>query len=57
MEILYLLVPISLLILGLACWAFFWAVGSDQFGDMDSPARQILEEDDLYDATTERHEE
>ncbi|MCE8036054.1 cbb3-type cytochrome oxidase assembly protein CcoS, partial [Halomonas sp. MCCC 1A11057] len=26
MTILYLLIPLSLILLGLAVWAFFWAV-------------------------------
>lgn len=45
MEIIYLLIPLSMFILAVACWGFFWAVKSDQFSDMDSPARQILEDE------------
>ena len=46
MSILYVLIPLALLILGAAVWAFFWAVGSGQFDDMDTPAVRILMDDD-----------
>lgn len=42
MDILYILIPLSLLLVVLACWAFFWAVDSGQFDDMDSPAWDAL---------------
>ena len=38
MSILYVLIPLALLLLGIAVWAFFWAVGSGQFDDLDTPA-------------------
>ena len=31
--------------LGVAIWAFIWAVNHHQFDDMDSPAHQILYDD------------
>lgn len=46
MNILYVLIPLALLILGAAVWAFFWAVGSGQFDDLDTPAMRILLDDD-----------
>ena len=46
MKILFLLIPLSLLLLGIAIWAFFWAVRSGQFDDLDSPAYRILLDDD-----------
>ncbi len=45
MRILLLLVPISLVLLGLAIWAFVWAVRRGQFDDLDTPALDILRED------------
>ncbi len=42
MSILYLLIPLGLVLLGLALWAFFWAVGSGQFDDLDSPGWRML---------------
>ena len=46
MNILYLLIPLALLLLGLAVWVFFWAVGSGQFDDLDTPAMRIVMDDD-----------
>ena len=46
MTILYVLIPLALLVLGVAVWAFFWAVGSGQFDDMETPAVRILMDDD-----------
>ena len=46
MSILYVLIPLALLVLGLAVWAFFWAVGSGQFDDLDTPAMRIVLDDD-----------
>ncbi len=46
MSILYFLIPLALLVLGLAVWAFFWAVGSGQFDDLDTPAMRIVLDDD-----------
>lgn len=48
MNILLLLVPLSLLLLGAAVWAFAWAVRRGQFDDLDTPALDILrnEEDE-----------
>ena len=46
MNILYVLIPLALLILAAAVWAFFWAVGSGQFDDLDSPGMRILLDDD-----------
>ena len=41
MTILYLLIPLSLILLGLAVWAFFWAVKNDQFDDLEGPAHLV----------------
>ena len=46
MTILYLLIPLSLILLGLAVWAFFLAVKNDQFDDLEGPAHRILFDDD-----------
>lgn len=46
MSILYFLVPMGVLIVAGALWAFFWAVDSGQFDDLDSPAWRILLDDD-----------
>jgi cbb3-type cytochrome oxidase maturation protein len=46
MTILLLLIPLSLLLLGAAVWAFAWAVRRGQFDDLDTPALDILCDDD-----------
>ena len=46
MSIIFALIPVSLLLLALAIWAFFWAVRSGQFDDLDSPAHRILFDND-----------
>ena len=46
MNILYLLIPLALLLLGVAVWVFFWAVGSGQFDDLDTPAMRVIMDDD-----------
>lgn len=46
MTILLLLIPLSLLLLGVAIWGFAWAVRRGQFDDLDTPALDILCDDD-----------
>lgn len=46
MNILIVLVPLSLLLLGIAVVAFFWATGDGQFDDLDTPAHRILWDDE-----------
>ena len=43
MDILFLLIPISLIIMGIAVWVFLW---SGQFEDLEGPAHRILMDDD-----------
>jgi cbb3-type cytochrome oxidase maturation protein len=45
MSIVYLLIPLGLVLVGVGLWAFFWAVGSGQFDDLDSPGWTVLEDD------------
>ena len=42
MNILLLLVPISVILLGIAIAAFAWAVRGGQYDDLDTPAIAIL---------------
>lgn len=49
MESLYLLIPLSLIIVTLVVWIFFWAVKSGQFEDLEGPAYRILENEDADD--------
>lgn len=56
MSILYLLIPLGLLLLLVAVAAFFWAVGSGQFDDLDSPAMSIVMDDDSRPAPENRRD-
>lgn len=46
MEALYLLVPLSIVIVFVAIWVFFGMSDSGQFDDMEGPALRILQDDD-----------
>jgi cbb3-type cytochrome oxidase maturation protein len=45
-TILLLLIPLSLLLIGVAVWIFVWAVRRGQFEDLDTPAIDILRDDE-----------
>lgn len=45
MSILFILIPLSLVLVVFGIWAFFWAVGNGQFDDLDTPAWEVLVED------------
>ena len=45
MNILLAMVPISIVFIGLAIWAFVWAVRRGQFDDLETPALDILLDD------------
>ena len=49
MEALYLLIPLSLILVALAVWIFFGAADSGQFEDLEGPALRILRDDDKAD--------
>ena len=42
MNILLLLIPISLVLIGVAIWAFAWAVRRGQFENLDAAALDVL---------------
>jgi cbb3-type cytochrome oxidase maturation protein len=46
MEALYLLIPLSLVLVAVAMWIFFGAAQSGQFDDLDGPAWRVLNDDD-----------
>lgn len=46
MNIIFVSIPIALILLGIGIAAFFWAVRSGQFDDLDSPAYSILMDED-----------
>ena len=45
METLFILIPLGLILLALAIWAFIWAVNQNQFDDLESPAQDIIFDD------------
>jgi cbb3-type cytochrome oxidase maturation protein len=45
MSVALLLIPLALVLLGGAIYAFFWAVDNDQFEDLDTVARHALDDD------------
>ena len=46
MDILYLLIPLSLVLVFVIGGIFWWALRSGQFEDMEGPAQRILMDDD-----------
>jgi cbb3-type cytochrome oxidase maturation protein len=47
MESLFLLIPISLALIGLLVWILNWSIKSGQFDDLDGPGEAILMDDDV----------
>lgn len=46
MEIMYLLVPISVVLVFLIGVIFWWSLGHGQFEDLEGPAYRVLMDDD-----------
>ena len=46
MNILLVLIPLSLVSVAVAAWAFFWSVDHAQFDDLDTPALMPLSNDE-----------
>ncbi|MEN1929506.1 cbb3-type cytochrome oxidase assembly protein CcoS [Luteimonas sp. MJ250] len=45
MNVLLFLIPVSIVLLGIAVWAFRWAVRKGQFENLDAAAIDILRDD------------
>ncbi|MEM9694440.1 MAG: cbb3-type cytochrome oxidase assembly protein CcoS [Myxococcota bacterium] len=45
MDVIFLVVPLALVIAGVAVGAFVWATRRGQFDDLDSPAVRMLSDD------------
>ncbi len=45
MEVIYLLIPLSLVFLSASVWLFFWAIKSEQYDDLEGPAHRIILDD------------
>ena len=46
MNAIYALIPLSMILLAIALWAFNWAVKSKQFDDLERSGSDILFDDD-----------
>ncbi len=53
MEIIYLLIPLSIVLVAMIIGAFLWSVRSGQFDDLNGPAYRILMDDDTPVRTTQ----
>jgi len=51
METLYLLIPLSVVLVFLIGVAFWWSVRNGQFDDMEGPAYRMLMDDDKPDVS------
>ena len=56
MNILLFLIPISLVMIGVAALVFVWAVRHGQFEDLDTPALDILRDDDAHERKPAGHD-
>jgi cbb3-type cytochrome oxidase maturation protein len=45
MSLVSVLIPVTMVLVGCGLWAFFWAVRTGQFDDLDIPAWEILMDD------------
>lgn len=54
MDILYLLIPLSIVMAFLIGAVFWWAVRTGQFEDLDGPAHRILMDDETPPSTSTR---
>jgi cbb3-type cytochrome oxidase maturation protein len=46
MDILILLIPLSLVLVGVIAWVMLWAARSGQFDDLEGPAHSVIMDDD-----------
>jgi cbb3-type cytochrome oxidase maturation protein len=46
MESLFILIPLSLLLVALLAWILHWSIKSGQFDDLNGPGESILMDDD-----------
>ena len=56
MDAIYLLIPITVILLIVAIAIFFWAVNSDQYSDLDKEAHRILFDKESANSSAKQHE-
>jgi len=54
MDILYLLIPLSVVLVFVIAALFWWSLKSGQYEDLDGPGYRILMDDDRADAGASR---
>lgn len=57
MQILYLLIPISVVLVLVIAGVFWWATRNGQFDDLEGPAHSILMDDETAHVQTKSNEE
>lgn len=56
MSVLYVLVPLALVLAGVAVYGFLWAVQNGQYEDVHTPALRVLLDDEDSTPTPDSHE-
>lgn len=46
MSMLYVLIPLAVMLLGVAVWALLWAIKTGQFDDLESHGWSVVLDDD-----------
>lgn len=46
MSVIFLILPLALLLVGVAIWAYLWSARAGQFDDLDTPAVRLLHDDE-----------
>ena len=46
MNMLYVLIPLAVMLLGVAVWALLWAIKTGQFDDLESQGWSVVLDDD-----------
>lgn len=46
MELFLVLIPVTIILVGVSIWAFLWSARNDQFEDLDKQAYSILFDND-----------
>ena len=57
MEALYLLIPLSVVVVFVALWIFFRAMDGGQFDDLEGPGMRILLDDDSIHSDTDESQQ
>jgi len=45
-SVIFVVLPLALIIVGAAVWAYVWAARKGQWDDLDTPAVRMLRDDD-----------